>query len=120
MWAASSSAGGRVCGVISSSWSRGPMVSASRTSSQPVGVRQVVIITFVPATYVRATGCVIPNGARRLLPAWRPRSLPDKLGESKDGTHSQQLAPSVAISAPVWQLERKPYSAIGGNGDGAA
>ena len=33
MWSASSSAGGRVCGVTSSSWSRGPIVNASRTST---------------------------------------------------------------------------------------
>ena len=42
------------------------------------------------------------------------------LAESKLGTQSQSTAPSGAISAPVWQLERKAYSAIGGNGEGAA
>ena len=41
-WSASSSAGGRVCGVTSSSWSRGPIVSASLTTIQPRGVFQVV------------------------------------------------------------------------------
>jgi hypothetical protein len=42
------------------------------------------------------------------------------LGESKRGTHSQSTVPSGATSAPVWQLERKPYCAIGVNGDRAA
>ncbi len=42
MWSASSSAGGRVCGVTWSSWSQGPIVSASRTWIQPEGVFQVV------------------------------------------------------------------------------
>ena len=28
------------------------------------------------------------------------------------------IEPSGATSAPVWQSERKAYSAIGGNGDG--
>ena len=45
---ASSSAGGRVCGVVSSGPVRGAMVSASRTSSHPLGVCQVVTSTFVP------------------------------------------------------------------------
>src|SRR5690349_1033509 len=42
------------------------------------------------------------------------------LGESKLGTHSHPIAPSGATSAPVWQLDRNAYVAIGGNGDGAA
>ena len=42
------------------------------------------------------------------------------LGESNRGTQSQSTAPSGATRAPVWQLERKPYSAIGGKGEGAA
>ena len=50
MWSASSSAGGRVCGVTASSWSRGPIVSASRTTIQPVGVFHVVTSTFVPGS----------------------------------------------------------------------
>ena len=50
MWSASSSAGGRVCGVISSSWSHGPIVSASRTTTQPDGVFHVVTSTFVPGS----------------------------------------------------------------------
>jgi hypothetical protein len=62
----------------------------------------------------------MPNGASRKNPAWRSRRLPKTLGASKRGTHSQSIAPSGATSAPVWQLERNAYSAIGGNGDGAA
>ena len=50
MWSASSSAGGRVCGVTESSWSRGPIVSASRTTIQPLGVFHVVSSTFVPGS----------------------------------------------------------------------
>ena len=42
------------------------------------------------------------------------------LGESNLGTQSQSIAPSGAINAPVWQSDRKAYSAIGGNGDGIA
>ena len=50
MWSASSSAGGRVWGVTESSWSRGPIVSASRTTIQPLGVFHVVSSTFVPGS----------------------------------------------------------------------
>ena len=50
MWSPSSSAGGRVCGVIVSSPSRGPIVNASRTTIQPVGVFQLVTSTLVPGS----------------------------------------------------------------------
>ena len=50
MCSASSSAGGRVCGVIVSTRRRGPMMSASRTSIHPAGVFQVVTSTFVPGS----------------------------------------------------------------------
>jgi hypothetical protein len=50
MWSASSSAGGRVCGVIESSCAHGPIVSASRTTIQPDGVFHVVLRTFVPGS----------------------------------------------------------------------
>ena len=62
----------------------------------------------------------MPNGPSRNVPASRSSSEPNTLGESKRGTHSQSIAPSGATSAPVWQSERNAYSAIGGNGDGAA
>ncbi len=65
MWSASSSAGGRECGVTSSSPSRAPMVSASRTTIQPVGVFQVVARMFVPGSYTREVGWWIPNGPIR-------------------------------------------------------
>src|SRR3954452_2639318 len=65
-------------------------------------------------------GWVIPKGAKRKKPAWRSSRLPKTLGESKLGTQSQSIAPSGATRAPVWQLERKAYSAIGGNGEGGA
>ena len=51
MWSASSSAGGRVCGVIVSSPSRGPIVSASRTSAQPPpGTCQLVMTVLEPGS----------------------------------------------------------------------
>jgi hypothetical protein len=50
MWSASSSVGGRVCGVTVSSCVRGPIVSASRTTIQPVGVCQVVTSVLVPGS----------------------------------------------------------------------
>ncbi len=56
--------------------------------------------------YARAVGWLIPNGAKRKKPAPRSSRLPNTLGESKLGTHSQSIAPSGATSAPVWQFER--------------
>jgi hypothetical protein len=120
MWSASSSVGGRVCGVIVSSPWRSPMVSASLTRIQPVGVRHVVARVFVPGSYWRAAGELTPNGPSRNDPAWRSRRLANTLGASKRGTHSQSTDPSGATRAPVWQFDRNAYSAIGGNGDGAA
>ena len=108
MWSASSSAGGRVCGVISSSWSKGPIVSAVRTTIQPVGVFQVVVRTFVPGSYSRADRMVDPERREPEEPASRSSRLPNTLGESKRGTQSQSIAPSGATRAPVWQSERKP------------
>jgi hypothetical protein len=55
---------------------------------------------------MRALGTLIPNGPSRKLPAWRSSSVPNTLGESKRGTQSQSIAPSGAIRAPVWQLDR--------------
>ena len=106
MCSASSSAGGRVCGRIESSCSDGPIVSASRTTTHPDGVFHVVTSTFVPGSYARAAGWLIPNGANRKNPAWRSSRLPNTLGASKEGTHSQSIAPSGATSAPVWQFDR--------------
>src|SRR3954452_18099221 len=62
----------------------------------------------------------MPNGPIRKNPAWRSSSVPKTLGASNDGTHSQSIAPSGATSALVWQFDRNAYSAIGGNGEGAA
>ena len=95
-----------MCGVTSSSRSRGPMVSASRTTTQPDGVFHVVVRTFVPGSYTRAVAWLIPNGASRKWPACRSSRVPNTLGESKRGTQSQPMPPSGATSAPVWQLER--------------
>ena len=106
MWSPSSSVGGRVCGVTSSSRARGPIVSASRITSQPPGVFQVVTSTFVPGSYPRSDGWLIPNGPSLKKPASRSSRLPKTLGESNAGTQSQSMAPSGATSAPVWQFER--------------
>jgi hypothetical protein len=66
----------------------------------------VVVITFVPGTYVRAVGWLMPYGPNRKEPAPRSRRFPNALGESKAGTHSQSTEPSGATSAPVWQFDR--------------
>ena len=50
MWSPSSSAGGRVWGVTESAPAYGPIVSASRTTIQPIGVFQVVTSMFVPGS----------------------------------------------------------------------
>ena len=82
------------------------MVSASRTMIQPFGVFHVVSRVFVPGSYTRAAGTLMPNGPRRNQPPWRSSRLPKMLGESKRGTQSQSIEPSGATSALVWQLER--------------
>jgi hypothetical protein len=82
------------------------MVSASRTTIHPEVVCHVVISVFVPASYWRAAGTLMPKGPTRNEPASRSRSVPKTLGASKDGTQSQSIEPSGATSAPVWQLER--------------
>ena len=48
----------------------------------------------------------MPNGASRNSPASRSSSVPNTLGESNRGTHSQSIEPSGASSAPVWQSDR--------------
>ncbi len=58
-----------MCGVTSSSVSRGPIVSASRTSTQPDGVFHVVERTFDPGSYTRAVGWLIPKGPSLKYPA---------------------------------------------------
>ena len=85
---------------------RGPSVSASRTTIHPVGTCQVVTSVFVPGSYARSAGTLAPNGPSRKWPAWRSSSVPNTLGESKRGTHSQPMPPSGATSAPVWQFDR--------------
>ena len=82
------------------------MVSASRTCTQPVGVRHVVSMTLVPGSYMRAVGTLMPYGPSRNMPASRSRRLPNELGESNAGAHSQSTEPSGATRAPVWQSER--------------
>ena len=98
----------------------GPMISASRTTTQPAGVFHVVVRTLVPGSYHRDDGTWIPNGPSRNVPAARSSRLPKTLGESNRGTHSQSTPPSGATRAPVWQSDRKAYSEIGVNGDGIA
>src|SRR4029450_3110537 len=101
MWSGSSSAGGLVWGVTVSRPCRGPIVKASCTSSQPPGVCQVVLITFVPGTYVRAVGTLIAYGQSGTEPAPRSSRLPNVLGASNAGRQSQSTDPSGATRAPV-------------------
>ena len=49
-----------------------------------------------------------------------PAASRTRSGASNRGRHSHSTDPSGATSAPVWQSDRNAYSAIGGNGDGAA
>ena len=49
---------------------------------------------------------VDPERPQAKVPASRSSSVPNTLGESKRGTHSQSTAPSGATSAPVWQSDR--------------
>src|SRR5271154_7397081 len=53
----------------------------------------------------------------RQLPPPRSSIAPKIDGESKCGRHIHSIEPSEATSAPVWQSDRKPRSAIGGNGE---
>jgi hypothetical protein len=50
----------------------------------------------------------MPNGPSRNAPASRSSRLPNTLGPSNRGTHSQSTAPSGATSAPVWQSYKNP------------
>ena len=96
------------------------MISASRTTSHPVGVAQLVSSTMVPGRYRRAAGTVMPSGPSRNPPAERSRIEPNTLGESIRGRHSHSTFPLGAISAVVSQSDRKPYSPMGGNGESSA
>src|ERR1700761_1574059 len=58
----------------------------------------------------------MPDGPSLNEPASRSRIAPNTLGESIRGRHSHSIAPPGATSAVVSQSDRKPYSAIGGNG----
>ena len=85
----------------------GPIVRASRTSSHPDGVFQVVTSTLVPGSYRWAVGWLMLKGPKRNPPAPRSSRLANTLGASKRGTHSQSTEPSGAMRAPVWQSDRK-------------
>jgi hypothetical protein len=93
------------------------MISASRTTSHPVGVAQLVSSTIVPGRYRRAAGTLTPSGPSRKPPAERSRIDPNTLGESIRGRHSHSTFPLGAIRAVVSQSDRKPYSPIGGNSE---
>src|SRR5216683_8239022 len=93
------------------------MSSASRTTSHPVGVAQLVSSTIVPGRYRRAAGTVTPSGESRNPPAERSSIAPKTLGESILGRQSHSTFPLGATRAVVSQSERNPYSPMGGNGD---
>ena len=61
----------------------------------------------------------MPNGPNWNMPP-PGREAAETLAESKRGMHSQSTDPSGAMRKPVWQSDRKAYSAIGVNGDGSA
>jgi hypothetical protein len=46
------------------------------------------------------------NGPNRKKPPSRSSSVPNTLGESNRGTHSQSTDPSGHTRAPVWQSDR--------------
>src|SRR6184192_4080687 len=83
---------------------------------QPPGAPQLVSSTIVPGRYRRAAGTATPSGPSRNVPASRSRIAPNTLGESNRGKHSHSTDPFGATRAHVWQSDRKPYSAIAGNG----
>src|SRR5205085_4610377 len=56
---------------------------------------------------------------RRKPPAPRSSMAPNTLGESIHGKHIHSTLPLLATSAATSQSDRKPYSAIGGNGEAA-
>src|SRR5216683_379167 len=91
------------------------MTSRSCTVIHPVGVCQVVSSTIVPGTYLRCCGTRVLPGPNLKEPAARSRSAPNTLGESGRGRHSHSTDPSGAIRQLCSQLDRNPYSAMGGN-----
>ena len=91
--------GGRVCGVTSSSPRRGPMVNASRTKIQPPGVFHVVTRVFVPGSYTRPDGTLIPNGPRRNKP---PLAV-EQVAEDARSVKPRHAQP---IDRPVWRHQR--------------
>ena len=90
MWSASSSAGGRVCGVTVSSWSRGP--SVERVADHDPACRcPPRRLEDVRARVIGACGGMeVLNGAKRKKPAWRSSRLPKTLGESKLGCRASR------------------------------
>jgi len=82
------------------------MISASRTTSHPVGVCQVVSRARVPGRYRRAAGTCTPNGATRNEPPARSRIAVNTLGESGRGMHIHSTAPDGAIRQLVSQSDR--------------
>src|SRR5690348_7662095 len=91
------------------------MARKSWTIIHPVGVCQVVSSTIVPGTYRRCCGTWALVGPTRKAPAARSNSAPNTLGESGRGRHSHSTAPLGATRQLCSQLDRNPYSAIGGN-----
>src|SRR6516164_7666790 len=91
------------------------MARRSCTIIHPVGVCQVVSSTIVPGTYLRSCGTWVLLGPNRKVPAARSSSAPNTLGESGRGRHSHSTAPLGATRQLCSQLDKSPYSAIGGN-----
>src|ERR1700733_13004993 len=65
--------------------------------------------------YRRCCGTLVLPGPNRNTPAARSRGAPKTLAESGRGRHSHSTDPSGATRQLCSQLDRKPYSAMGGN-----
>ena len=82
MCSASSSAGGRVCGVTMSGPRVGPIVRASRTTTQPDGVFHVVTSTLVPG---------LVGARRRDVDAERPEAERARLPVEQAAEHARRV-----------------------------
>src|SRR5271169_4217553 len=91
------------------------MTRKSCTVIHPVGVCQVVSSTIVPGTYLRCCGTWALPGPNLNEPAARSSSAANTLRESGRGRHNHSTDPSGATRQLCSQLDRNPYSAMGGN-----
>ena len=72
-----------------------------RTSTHPVGVFHAVTMVFVPGSYWRAAGTLMPERAEPEHPGLAVEQGTEHAGRVECGTHSQSIARPAAINAPV-------------------